>query len=228
MLVPLSLHGLYGSAVLLCPGGGPPSVGHGGFTLASSGGCAVDTIGFGVGLGVGFGVERGVGRAVGVGVLAGLGAGGGLAVGTAVGRAVGRAVGALVGRAVGVGVLAGLGAGVGLAVGRAVGRAVGALVAGADGRWLAVGPCVPAGTTFGVGEAAAPVGDGIGDPGGFNPGPSLGVATLVEPGAGGVTTATGPCPDPSDRCWSPTPPMPIAIVASTRFRAPRLRTRRAR
>ena len=195
LLVPLSLHGLYGSAVLLCPGGGPPSVGHGGFTLAS-GGCAVDTIGFGVGLGVGFGVERGVGRAVGVGVLAGLGAGVGLAVGTAVGRA--------------------------------VGRAVGALVAGAAGRWLAVGPCVPAGTTFGVGEVAAPMGDGIGDPGGVNPGPSLGVATLVEPGAGVVTTATGPCPDPSDRCWSPTPPMPKAIVARTRFRTPKLRTRRAR
>lgn len=191
MLVPLSLHGLYGSAVLLCPGGGPPSVGHGGFALTSPGGCTVDTVGFAVGLDVGLGVGRVVG----------------------------------------------------LAVGRAVGRAVGALVAGAAGRWLAVGPCVPAGTTFGVGEAAAP-GDEIGDPGDDDgdgvtdptgwpeppvvPGPSLGVATLVEPGAGVVTTATGPCPDPSDRCWSPTPPMPIAIVARTRFRTPRLRTRWAR
>lgn len=202
LLVPLSLHGLCGSAVLLCPGGGPPSVGHGGRTLTSPG-CAVDTIGFGVGLRVGLGVAFGVGR--------------------------------VVGRAVGVGVLAGLGAGVGLAVG--------ALVGGAAGRWLAVGPCVPTGTTFGAGDAA-PVGDGIGGPGGVDgdgatdptgwpeppvaPGPSLGVAPLVDPGAGVVTTATGPCPDPSDRCWSPTPPMPIAIVARTRFRTPRLRTRRAR
>ena len=31
-----------------------------------------------------------------------------------------------------------------------------------------------------------------------------------------------------DRCWSPTPPTPSAIVASTRFRMPRLRTSRAR
>jgi hypothetical protein len=191
--VPLSLHGLCGSTVLVCPGGGPPSVGHGGRALAAAGGFGVDTIGFGVGLGGGFGVGRGVGRAVGVGVLAGIGAG----VESAVGAAVG---------------------------------AVGAPVGGAAGPWPTVGPCDAAGTTFGDGDAA-PAGDGIGwpEPGcPVVPGPWLGVATLVEPGVGVVTTATRGCPDPSARCWSPTPPMPMAIVARTRFRTPRLRTRRAR
>jgi hypothetical protein len=198
-------HALCGSAVLLCPGGGPSLVGHGGRTLAPPAGLGVRV----VGLAVGFGVARGVGLAV--------------------GAAVDRAVGALVGAAVGA----------------VVAAAVGAAVGPAAGCWVGAG--VDPGARVGAIEATATVGEGDADttcPDGDATGPDgdpegagwLACPGLVEgaaevaPGAGvGVdTTATGGWRDGAARCWSPTPPMPIAIVARTRFRTPRLRTSRAR
>jgi hypothetical protein len=227
--------GLCGSAVLFCPGGGPPFVGHGGRTLTAAG-FAVRTAGSGVDRGVG----RGVGRAVGFGVAGGLGVA--ADVGRAVGAAVGRAVGALVGAAVG--------AEVGAAVAPPVGAAVGCVA----GCCVPVGSGVEPGARPGGAEARPVVGDGDGSPGGEASGPE-GVGSGADgdpegagwpgwlgwplppvgcvpgcdvPGVGVFTMATGGWPDAASRCWSPTPPTPNAIVARTRFRTPRLRMSRAR
>jgi hypothetical protein len=198
--------GLCGSVVLVCPGGGPPFVGHGGRTLTAAG-LAVRTAGSGVARWVG----RGVGRAVGFGVGAGVGA----AVGADVGAPVGAAVGCVAGCSVPVG----------------AGVAPGATPGGADASPLVgVGDGSPDGEASGpdgVGSAADEDGDGAGWLG--CPLPSVG---CVEAGdaleAGVCTTATGGGLDVAFRPWSSTPPTPNAIVARTRFRTPRLRMSRAR
>jgi hypothetical protein len=47
-------------------------------------------------------------------------------------------------------------------------------------------------------------------------------------GVGTAAMAPVGLPDAVPRCWSSIPPIPNAMVARTRFRRPRLRTRRAR
>lgn len=202
-------HDLCGSLVLVWPGGGPFFVGQGGRALAATG-FAVRTAGSGVARCVG----RGVGRAV--------GAGGGFGVAAGVGRAVGADVGALVGAAVGatVGCVTGCCAPVGAGV------EPGWTPGGADARpevGDGSGPDGEASGPDGVGRGA----EGVGSLGG--PLPPAGCVPVGEPiGDGVVTTATGGWPDGVVRCWSPTPPIPNAIVARTRFRTPRLRMSRAR
>jgi hypothetical protein len=188
--------------------------------------------GFGVGLGVattGFGVGFGVTRGVGAGVTRGVGAG------------VTRGVGAGVTRGVGAGVTAGVVTGVGAAVRAGVGTGV------ATGN--------PVGT--GVPPARSAVGEGLDDATGLTStegdglaGSALALAggSEVEPAGGDVglgvcgavvddgpvvlggTTAIAPVGRADDVacCWSPTPPMPSAMVASTRFRTPRPRMIRTR
>ncbi len=186
--------GLLGSAVLFCPGGGPPFVGHGGRTLAAAG-LAVRTAGSGVARCVG----RGVGRAVGFGVVAG--------VGRAVGAVVGRAVAADVGAAVGADVGAPVGAAVGCVAGccALVGAGVepGATPGGADARpVVGVGDGSPDGEASGpdgVGSAADGDGDGAGWLGRMLP--SVGcVAAGDVLGDGVSTTATGGGLDAAFRC----------------------------
>jgi hypothetical protein len=101
----------------------------------------------------------------------------------------------------------------------------------ADGDAAALGSID--GVRLAAGALAAALGsvDGAlpgGVAGGWVPGAVAGVG---EAGAVvGGTTATGPLERsvPASCCWSRTPPMPKAIVASTRFRTPRLRMSRTR
>ena len=179
--VPCLEHGRgSGSAVLLCPGGGPPAVGQFGRSLTLSG-AAVR-----VGLGVGVAVGRGVGA--GVGVARGVGAGVGVARGVVVARGVG--VGTGVGRAPGVGVgrpCGEPGVGVGPTTG-VPGDGVGFDVPpGVDGEALA-------------GTSGLPDGDGLGTIdgggealGGGSDGPGVGSVEAVGApldGGGVGTTAT--------------------------------------
>jgi hypothetical protein len=165
------------------------------------------------GLDVGLGVGRGVGRAVGPGV----------AVALAVGAGVGRGVGA--GLAVGRGAEVGVAAGRGVDPGAALGGADATAVAG-DGLAVATGGVgTTDGETCGTGSLA--VGSlAVGSP--DAPGPVPGVDVAVEGGVGVVTTAIGGRSDAADRPPNPTPPIPSAIVARTRFRTPRLKMSRAR
>lgn len=160
----------------------------------------------------------------------GLGFGFGVAVtGFGVGFGVTRGVGAGVTRGVGAGVVAGVGAAVppGLATGDPV-------AAGAADAGTAVGDGL--GDTDGL---ATIEGDGLTDGGGSEvepPGDEVGpgvAGAVVDPGAvwfGGGITATGPLARAvaAACCWSSAPPMPSAMVASTRFRTPRPRISRTR
>ena len=159
----------------------------------------------------------------------GLGFGFGVAVtGLGVGFGVTRGVGAGVTRGVGAGVMAGVGAAVppGLAMGDPVaagaadaGTAVGDGLGDTDGLASIDGD----GLTDGGGSEADPPGDAVG--------PDVSDA-VVDWGAGwlGGTAAIGPFARADDAacCWSSTPPMPSAIVASTRFRTPRPSINRTR
>lgn len=200
------------------PGGGPHLVGHGGWSLSAFGGFTTTCVGRGVGLAVGLGVGWAVGRGVGLGV--------GCAVGRGVGAVVGRAVGAGVGAGVGVGGCAGRSVEVGVPTGVGVG-------------WTVVGVPVAIGTSVGVaGARPLPVGVGVGLDDGEVIGPPEGALVPpgvpdapvppVDAGVGVGTTATGGGDGAVDRCDRPSPPAPSTIVASTRFRMPRLRTSRAR
>ncbi len=192
---------------LLLPGGSAPLAGHGFLDFAALGG-----LGFGVAL-AGLGVGAGVTRGVGAGVT----------------RGVGRGVGAAVARGVGAGVTAGevVGSGDAATVAAGVGK-------GPDGAAEAPGSI--------VGEGLASGGVALGD--GSTDGPTAGDdAGACVPGAcvgcgvsagAGVRVGVGTAAMSAGRleaaacCWSSTPPMPRAIVASTRFRMPRLRTSRTR
>jgi hypothetical protein len=205
-----------------------------GFGVGFGVGCAV---GRGVGLRVGCAVGRGVGLAVGRGVGLAVGAGVGCDVGRGVGSAVGRGVGAEVGRAVGAGVWTGRSVDAGRSLGTGVGRTVGVPVAIGARVGVAVAPGtsgldagVPDGLDDGgVSEAPGePLGRAEGRP---LPGGVVGDPVAVGGEVGGVgvgTTATGGGDGDVDRCVRPSPPAPSTIVASTRFRMPRLRTSRAR
>ena len=176
--------------------------GHGVLALAALGGFGVGS-GFGVGLGVdvtGFGVGTGVAA----GVLAGVGA----------------AVGAAVGPAVGAGVT--IGDTVGTTGAPEARMAVGAALGDRDGLASIDGDGLTADGLAVGGSEADPAGVDVGVPG-----------TSVDPGVVGLVggiTATGPCAraDAAACCWSSAPPMPSAMVASTRFRTPRPKTRRTR
>ncbi len=202
---------------LSCPGGAAPGAGHGFLTLAALGG-------FGFGVGLGFGVGRGVaatGFGVGFGVTRGVGAGVTRGVGAAVAAGVPAGVGAAVTAGVGPAVLPGAGAGVttgtkGDPEARAAvgdGLAEGDGLASIDGDGLVGGgsEADPAGVDVGPGVSAAGVASG-----------TVGLAVGI--------TATTPLAraDAAACCWSSTPPMPRAMVASTRFRTPRPRIRRTR
>jgi hypothetical protein len=207
-------------------------------------------VGAAVGLAVGFGVGAAVGFAVGFGVGAAVGLAVGFAVATAVGLAVGRAVAVL-----GSGVTTGVATGSGVGVGPVVGAAVGSGEVAAEGLGavvVAVGEAAVSGLPLGPADGVGPVttADGVGasdgstDPDGpgaglVDPPGSLGADALGAaepvPGslAGGVGVGTWAMAsvgraDSVARCCSSTPPIPRAIVARTRFRTPRLRTRRAR
>jgi hypothetical protein len=149
-------------------------------------------------------------------VTRGVGAGVGAAVAAAVGAAVAAAVGVAVGTAVATGDAAAAGTD---DAATADGEAAG--LASIEGDELATGALAPAlGSTDGD-----PPG---GDVGGWDSGAVVGTGDAC--GADGGTTAIGPLERsvPSACCWSLTPPMPSAIVASTRFRTPRLRMSRTR
>ena len=169
-------------------------------------------------------------------------------VGAGVTRGVGRGVGAAVTRGVGAVVAAGVGAG-------GDRRCRGDLRGGARGRrgrparrsarampspWQVTpaGPDADAdgpGTIDGAGarqgraytrRAAQPLAAPRATVGPGVPGASVGPASAgVGVGDGGDVGRPG---DAAARCWSSTPPMPSAIVASTRFRTPRLRMSRTR
>jgi hypothetical protein len=186
------------------------------------------TVGFGVGFGVGLTVGLTVGFGVGVGVAAGGGVGVGLAVAAGVG--VGRAVGAAVEVGVGVGRLSG-----GRDAGGTTfpdGWADGALLAGTSGLPDGTGPSDGVGPVEGggVGERG-----GVGDPVtgeavalGVEPPPVGAGPASVGPGEGTTAIPSVGRAEAMARCCNSTPPMPSAIVASTRFRTPRLKTSLAR
>jgi hypothetical protein len=101
----------------------------------------------------------------------------------------------------------------------------------ADGDAAALGSID--GVRLAGGALAGALGSGEGGPpgdeaGGWVPGAVAGVGDAGAVVAG--TTATGPLERsvPASCCWSRTPPIPKAIVASTRFRTPRLRMSRTR
>jgi hypothetical protein len=175
--------------------------------------------GFGVGLGLG------VGRGVDV-------------TGFGVGLGVTRGVGAGVTRGVGAGVAAGVRAGVGAAVLAGVGAGVTTGIAGVPDASGVVGAGLGDGDGLASIEGEGLAGDGLAV-GGSEADPSGGAVvpgvpgTAVESGAVGLrdgTTATASLAraDAAACCWSSAPPMPRAMVASTRFRTPRPRMRRTR
>jgi hypothetical protein len=140
------------------------------------------------------------------------------------------------GLGVGAGVTRGVGAGVTRGVGAGVTAGVGAAVPAGDA--VAPGDSVPdAGFVTGV-ELPAGEGDGVGSIEGLGlvggePGGS--VAGAVGPGVAGAGVGVGTAAmtfegraDAAACCCSSTPPMPSAIVASTRFSTPRLRMSRTR
>jgi len=148
-------------------------------------------------------------------------------------RGVGRGVGAAVACGVGAGVTAGVGAGVtagdvgcpgeAVALAGAVGRGPVADAEGTgsiDGDALASGVALDDGSTDGC-----PPG---GDVGVCVPGAVVGwVSAGVGVGVGTAAMSVGRR-EAAACCCSSTPPMPRAIVASTRFRTPRLRMSRTR
>ena len=224
-----SLHGRgCGSAPLLCPGGGPPSVGQGGRSSPP------DT-GTGVGCGVGAGVGAGVAAGVGAGVAAGVGVATGIGVGVAAGVGVAGGVGVGVGWGVGVGVGRGLGFPAGGGVGDACGPGRLAGVGSLAGSPLAAGVGVGATATIGFDGSAAGTG--------LEVGVGVGVATSAIGGtAVGAGDALGRVPGAGDgegtvatfwegRTVGPVctmVPKPRANPASTRLTIPSARTRRAR
>jgi hypothetical protein len=175
-------------------------------------------------------VTRGVGRGVGAAVTRGVGA----AVTRGVGAAVTRGVGAAVTAGVGAAVTTGVGAGVttGAVVGVVVAVAV-AVAAGfrggtdedAEGSGTIDGDALATGGTLDDGSMEdCPAG---GDAGASVAGASVGAGVSSGIGVGIAAMSVGRL-DVSACCWSSTPPMPSAIVASTRFRTPRLRMSRTR
>jgi hypothetical protein len=103
----------------------------------------------------------------------------------------------------------------------AAGDGVAAGLGSIDGVRLAGGALA---ATLGSAEGVPP----DGEVGGWLSGAVVGVGDGGD--VVGGTTATGPLERfvPASCCWSRTPPMPSAIVASTRFRTPRLRMSRTR
>lgn len=152
--------------------------------------------------------------------VAGLGVGDGVTRG--VGAAVVCAVGAGVTTGVGAGVTAGdVGAGEAVAGAGDVGRR---LVADAEGLGSIDGDALVSGDPLGDGS---PDGCPLGvDVGGCVPDVSVG--SRVPSGVGVGTAAMSGRREAEACCCSSTPPMPRAIVASTRFRTPRLRMSRTR
>ena len=156
----------------------------------------------------------------------------GFGVGLAVGLGVGRAVEAGVDLGVGRGVWAWVGAAVGLA--GSAGVATAGVEASAE---VALGlTSVADGVTDGVAVCPGPDGvtdgawDGVSPAGGDWVVSALGVLGVLAPVGDAIgTTAIWLSPPLAvDRCCSPNPPIPRAIVARTIFRTPRLRMSRAR
>jgi hypothetical protein len=210
------LHGRSEPLPLFFPGGPAPGAGHGVLFLTAFGG-----------FGFGFGVEV-AGLGVGAGVIRGVGAG--------VTRGVGRGVGAAVACDVGAGVTAGVGTGV--TAGDVVdpGEAVafaGVVGKGPDGDAEAPGSIDEEGVALGSGLALADGStDGCppgGDVGGCVPDGSVGSEVSAGFGVGvGTAAMSEGRREAAACCCSSAPPMPRAIVASTRFRTPRLRMSRTR
>jgi hypothetical protein len=203
-------HGRSLSLPLFLPGGPATSPGHGVLLLATFGGLG---LGFGVvaaGLGVGAGVTRGVGFGVARGV----------------GAAVARGVGAGVTAGVGTGVTTGAGVGWGedLVAPSGDGSALngeGEGLGWVDAEGLACG--------FTLGEVSTEGCPAGGDAGACVPDGSVGAGVPADAGLGvGIAAMSAGRRDASACCCSSTPPMPRAIVASTRFRTPRLRMSRTR
>jgi hypothetical protein len=212
-------HGRSLEPPLSLPGGSAPALGHGGLAFTALGG-------FGLALGFGFGVDA-TGLGVGAGLTRGVGAGVTRGVGAGVSRGVARGVGAAVASGVGAGVT--LGGPVGSCTGGTTATAVG----------LATDPD---GDTDGLAEAT---GDGLagGDAPGDGPTEGCPPGGVVWPAGSGVSAGSTDCvgvgvgmtamtsvgrAEDAACCCSSTPPMPRAIVASTRFRIPRLRMSRTR
>jgi hypothetical protein len=201
-------------SLLLWPGGGAPSAGHGALDLVVFGGFVWCGSGFGVlETGLGVGVTRGVGAGVRRGVGAGVTRGVGRGVATGVGLGVATGVALTVGAGEAVGVTTGGGT-----AATAVDEAVGAI----DGDALGV-----AGLALGVGSTAGE--PPAGDVGTGVTGATVGVDDGSPAGVGAGMTATGPVGRTvAACCWIWKPPIPSAIVARTRFRTPRLRMSRTR
>jgi hypothetical protein len=175
------------------------------------------------GFGLGFGVDV-AGLGVGAGVTRGVGAG--------VTRGVGRGVGAAVVCGVGAGVTAGVGAGVTAGDVGCSGEAValaGAVGRGPDGDAEGLGSIEGDALAGGVALADGST-DGCppgGEVGGCVPDVSVGSCVPAGVGVGTAAMSVGRR-EAAACCCSSTPPMPRAIVASTRFRTPRLRMSRTR
>lgn len=189
---------------LFCPGGGAPSAGHGVLaftTLGSFGfGLGVDVAGLGVGAGVTSGAGARVTRGVGAGVVGGVGAG--VTSGGIVGS---DDAGPIVG----------------------VGSDPDA-IAGGLGSIDGDGPTATAVALGDGSRDGPPAGEAVGAcVGGGSVGPGVSAGVGVGVGVGTAAMSEGRL-DAAACSWSSTPPMPSAIVASTRFRMPRLRMSRTR